>query len=98
MAKEEWSQTLWINLNVQFLQEGIEGFLRTLRKFPRMVRNLAVAFHLETKMKAFKDSIPLLLDLKHEALRDRWAGPLCAPSSGCVCRDLMAESECSAPQ
>ncbi|XP_059533127.1 dynein axonemal heavy chain 10 [Myotis daubentonii] len=71
VAKEEWSQTLWINLNVQFLQEGIEGFLRSLRKFPRMVRNLAVAFHLEAKMKAFKDSIPLLLDLKHEALRDR---------------------------
>ncbi|KAK1328247.1 hypothetical protein QTO34_011819 [Cnephaeus nilssonii] len=74
VAKEEWSQTLWINLNVQFLQEGIEGFLRSLRKFPRMVRNLAVAFHLEAKMKAFKDSIPLLLDLKHEALRDRAHG------------------------
>ncbi|XP_073737373.1 dynein axonemal heavy chain 10 [Callorhinus ursinus] len=71
VAKEEWSQTLWINLNVQFLQEGIEGFLKSLRKLPRQVRNLSVAFHLEAKMKAFKDSIPLLLDLKHEALRDR---------------------------
>ena len=30
-----------------------------------------MAYHLEAKMKAFKDSIPLLLDLKHEALRDR---------------------------
>uniref|UniRef100_A0A8C0KP17 Dynein axonemal heavy chain 10 n=1 Tax=Canis lupus dingo TaxID=286419 RepID=A0A8C0KP17_CANLU len=71
VAKEEWSQTLWINLNIQFLQEGIEGFLRSLRKLPRQVRNLSVAYHLEAKMKAFKDSIPLLLDLKHEALRDR---------------------------
>uniref|UniRef100_A0A287AF97 Dynein axonemal heavy chain 10 n=1 Tax=Sus scrofa TaxID=9823 RepID=A0A287AF97_PIG len=71
VAKEEWSQTLWINLNVQFLQEGIEGFLKSLRKLPRHVRNLSVAYHLEAKMKAFKDSIPLLLDLKHEALRDR---------------------------
>uniref|UniRef100_A0A452SER6 Dynein axonemal heavy chain 10 n=1 Tax=Ursus americanus TaxID=9643 RepID=A0A452SER6_URSAM len=71
VAKEEWSQTLWINLNVQFLQEGIEGFLKSLRKLPRQVRNLSVAYHLEAKMKAFKDSIPLLLDLKHEALRDR---------------------------
>ncbi|XP_039327853.2 dynein axonemal heavy chain 10 isoform X2 [Saimiri boliviensis] len=70
-AKEEWSQTLWINLNVQFLQEGIEGFLRALRKLPRPVRGLSVAYYLEAKMKAFKDSIPLLLDLKHEALRDR---------------------------
>ncbi|XP_044777260.1 dynein axonemal heavy chain 10 isoform X1 [Neomonachus schauinslandi] len=71
VAKEEWSQTLWINLNVQFLHEGIEGFLKSLRKLPRQVRNLSVAFHLEARMKAFKDSVPLLLDLKHEALRDR---------------------------
>ncbi|KAM9193992.1 dynein axonemal heavy chain 10 [Dugong dugon] len=70
-AKEEWSQTLWINLNVQFLQEGIDNFLRSLRKFPRSVRGLSVSYYLEAKMKAFKDSIPLLLDLKHEALRDR---------------------------
>ncbi|XP_064378089.1 dynein axonemal heavy chain 10 [Dromaius novaehollandiae] len=70
-AKEEWSQTLWINLNVQFLQEGIEGFLKTLRKLPKQVRSMPVAFHLEAKMKAFRDSIPLLLDLKNEALRER---------------------------
>ncbi|XP_025789014.1 dynein heavy chain 10, axonemal [Puma concolor] len=71
VAKEEWSQTLWINLNVQFLQEGIDSFLRSLRRLPRQVRNLSVAYHLEAKMKDFKDSVPLLLDLKHEALRDR---------------------------
>ncbi|XP_074916070.1 dynein axonemal heavy chain 10 [Chelonoidis abingdonii] len=70
-AKEEWSQTLWVNLNVQFLQEGIEGFLKSLRKLPKQVRSVPVAYHLEAKMKAFKDSIPLLLDLKNEALRDR---------------------------
>ncbi|XP_064322361.1 dynein axonemal heavy chain 10 [Phalacrocorax carbo] len=70
-AKKEWSQTLWINLNVQFLQEGIERFLKALRKLPKQVRSMPVAFHLETKMKAFQDSIPLLLDLKNEALRER---------------------------
>ncbi|XP_065594770.1 dynein axonemal heavy chain 10 [Cyrtonyx montezumae] len=70
-AKEEWSQTLWINLNVQFLQEGIEGFLKAFRNLPKQVRSMPVACHLETKMKAFRDSIPLLLDLKNEALRER---------------------------
>ncbi|XP_010134250.1 PREDICTED: dynein heavy chain 10, axonemal, partial [Buceros rhinoceros silvestris] len=70
-AKKEWSQTLWINLNVQLLQEGIEGFLKAFRKLPKQVRSMPVAFHLETKMKAFRDSIPLLLDLKNEALRER---------------------------
>ncbi|XP_028911199.1 dynein heavy chain 10, axonemal isoform X3 [Ornithorhynchus anatinus] len=71
VAKDEWSQTLWVNLNVQFLQEGIDGFLRALRKLPKHVRSLSVAYCLDAKMKAFKDSIPLLLDLKNEALRDR---------------------------
>lgn len=86
-AKEEWSQTLWANLNVQVLQEGIEGFLKNLRKLPRQVRGLSVAVHLEGKMKAFKESIPLLLDLKNEALRDRWAWPC----PGAVGRDRMWE-------
>lgn len=81
MAKEEWSQTLWINLNVQYLQEGIDGFLKGLRKLPRHVRSLSVAFHLEAKMKAFKDSIPLLLDLKHEALRERLVPSSVSPVS-----------------
>ncbi|XP_054248884.1 dynein axonemal heavy chain 10 [Indicator indicator] len=70
-AKKEWSQTLWINLNVQILQEGIEGFLKALRKLPKQVRSMPVAFQLERKMKAFRESIPLLLDLKNEALRER---------------------------
>ncbi|XP_064889438.1 dynein axonemal heavy chain 10 isoform X2 [Columba livia] len=70
-AKKEWSQTLWINLDVQVLQDGIEGFLKALRKLPKQVRSMPVAFHLEAKMKAFRDSIPLLLDLKNEALRER---------------------------
>ncbi|XP_009868408.1 PREDICTED: dynein heavy chain 10, axonemal, partial [Apaloderma vittatum] len=70
-AKEKWSQTLWVNLDVQLLQEGIEGFLKAFRKLPKPTRNMPVAFQLETKMKAFRDSIPLLLDLKNEALRER---------------------------
>lgn len=57
---------------MQVLQEGIEGFLKAHRKLPKQVRSMPVAYHLETKMKAFRDSIPLLLDLKNEALRERF--------------------------
>ncbi|XP_027024931.2 dynein axonemal heavy chain 10 isoform X2 [Tachysurus fulvidraco] len=70
-AKAEWSQTLWVNLNIQLLQEGVEGFIKDLRKLPKDVRALPVAFYLEGHLKEFKDSLPLLLDLKNEALRDR---------------------------
>ncbi|XP_053555751.1 dynein axonemal heavy chain 10 [Bombina bombina] len=71
LAKEEWSQTLWANLNVQVLQDGIESFLKGFRKLSKEIRTLPVAFYLESKMKEFKDSIPLLLDLKNESMRDR---------------------------
>uniref|UniRef100_A0A2C9JWZ0 AAA+ ATPase domain-containing protein n=1 Tax=Biomphalaria glabrata TaxID=6526 RepID=A0A2C9JWZ0_BIOGL len=71
IAREQWSETLWANLNVQILQDGIEKFLKDLRKLPREVRQMAVARCLEDKMKEFRDSLPLFGDLKHEALRDR---------------------------
>uniref|UniRef100_A0A7N6BU42 AAA+ ATPase domain-containing protein n=1 Tax=Anabas testudineus TaxID=64144 RepID=A0A7N6BU42_ANATE len=70
-AKAEWSQTLWVDLNIQVLQEGVEGFIKRLRQLPKDVRALPVAFFLEGRMKEFKESLPLLLDLKNEALRDR---------------------------
>jgi dynein heavy chain len=70
-AREQWAETLWANLNVQVLQEGIEGFLKALRKLPRDVKNMKVGKILDEKMKEFRDSLPLFVDLKHEALRDR---------------------------
>ncbi|TRY94050.1 hypothetical protein DNTS_011956 [Danionella cerebrum] len=70
-AKTEWSQTLWVNLDIQVLQDGIEGFIKRLRKLPKDVRALPVAFFLDGRMKEFKESLPLFLDLKNKALRER---------------------------
>ena len=62
---------LWANLNIQQLTEGIEEFMRQLRKLPKEVKALPVCHVLEEKIRAFKDSVPLFADLKNEALRDR---------------------------
>ena len=70
-ARENWSETLWKDLNVQLLTEGIEGYIKSLRKLGREVKSMPVARQLEEKMKEFRDSLPLFMDLKHEALRDR---------------------------
>lgn len=70
-TREQWAETLWANLNVQILQEGVESFLKSLRKMSKEVKNMPVARNLESKMKEFRDSLPLFVDLKHEALRDR---------------------------
>ena len=70
-AREQWAEILWANLNVQQLQEGIESYLKALRKLPREVKNLDIGKVLDERMKEFRDSLPLFVDLKHEALRDR---------------------------
>lgn len=70
-AKAKWSQTLWVDLNIHQLQEGVESFIKTLKQLPKHVKALPVAFFLENRMKEFRESLPLLLDLKNEALRDR---------------------------
>ena len=62
---------MWSNLNVQVLQDGIEVFLKNLRKMPRDVKSTQTARALESKMKEFRDSLPLFGDLKHDALRER---------------------------
>lgn len=53
------------------LQDGVEGFLKSLKQLPKDVQALPVKFFLEGRMKEFKKSLPLLLDLKNEALRER---------------------------
>lgn len=61
-AREQWAETLWSNLNVQVLQDGIEGFLKSLRKMPREVKSMQAARAVESKMKEFRDSLPLFVD------------------------------------
>ncbi|XP_041455872.1 dynein heavy chain 10, axonemal-like [Lytechinus variegatus] len=70
-AREEWAQTLWANLNVNHLVDGIEGFIKSLKKLPRDIKGSRTAQMVEGRMKEFRDSIPLFVDLKNEALRDR---------------------------
>ncbi|TGZ60763.1 hypothetical protein CRM22_008363 [Opisthorchis felineus] len=70
-ARDEWAQTLWKNLNVQNLQQGIEKFLKTWRQLPKTVRMHPAGRAVYENMRVFRDSLPLFLDLKHEALRER---------------------------
>ncbi|XP_072163343.1 dynein axonemal heavy chain 10-like [Diadema setosum] len=70
-AREEWAQTLWANLNVNHLVDGIENYIKTLKKLPRDVKSSRTAQMVEGRMKEFRDSIPLFVDLKNEALRER---------------------------
>ncbi|XP_014779882.1 dynein axonemal heavy chain 10 isoform X2 [Octopus bimaculoides] len=70
-AREEWSNTLWANLNIQLLQTGIENFIKAFRKLSKEAKAMPVGKSIEERMKEFRDSLPLFVDLKNEALRER---------------------------
>ncbi|KAI3386976.1 hypothetical protein SNEBB_002464 [Seison nebaliae] len=70
-AVEVWSQTTWRHLNTNHLIEGIDQYIRDLKRLPKEVRQLPVYKTIETNFKEFKDSLPLMVDLRNDALRDR---------------------------
>lgn len=71
LARESWGKTLWVNLNTQALTDGIDSFLRDFRKLSKTIRQMPVATVLETLMKQFKNIVPLMANLKSEAMRER---------------------------
>jgi dynein heavy chain len=70
-SRNEWAETLWRDLDMQILESGIENYIKALKKLPKEYKSMPVARTLENKMKSFKESLPLIGDLKHEALRER---------------------------
>lgn len=70
-AREQWSETLWRDLDVQLLIDGIENYIKELKKMPREVKAMPLSKLIELTMKEFRESLPLMLDLKNEALRER---------------------------
>ena len=70
-AREVWSETLWRDLDVQLLIDGIENYVKELKKMPREIKGMSLSKLIETNMKDFRESLPLMLDLKNEELRER---------------------------
>ncbi|KAF3425259.1 hypothetical protein E2986_13407 [Frieseomelitta varia] len=69
--RDVWAQTLWVNLDPQQLIDGMDHFIREFRKLPRFVKELSVGQALDTNMSSFKNSVPLFIELKNEAMRER---------------------------
>lgn len=70
-ARDDWAQTLWVNLNPQLLIDGMDHYIREFRKLPKFVKELSIGQALELNMKSFKNSVPLFIELKNEAMRER---------------------------
>lgn len=70
-ARDDWAKTLWVNLNPQQLIDGMDHFLREFRRLPKFIKSMNVGHALDANMKNFKDSVPLFIELKNEAMRER---------------------------
>lgn len=69
-ARKEWAKTLWSKLDPQLLMEGIEAFIRQFKQLPRTCRAVPAGVALDTVMKKFKNSVPLFIELKNDAMRE----------------------------
>eukprot|EP01047_Picozoa_sp_COSAG01_P005456 COSAG01_NODE_186_length_22652_cov_7.562630_11_plen_456_part_01 len=68
---ESWSSTLWADLDVSILNTGAASFAEKKTKLPKHIRTRPPYTKLDEFVEGFKDSIPLIEDLKNDALRER---------------------------
>jgi len=70
-SRDIWGETLWVSLDIKVLQDGADRYIGQMRKMSKAIRALSVHKAVELNLKEFRDSLPLLSDLKHDALRER---------------------------
>jgi dynein heavy chain len=69
--QEAMSSTLWGDLDIGALQRGSTDFLKNAAKFPKELKELSVYKRVVDKLTAFKDSLPLVISLKNDAMKTR---------------------------
>ncbi|ESN96268.1 hypothetical protein HELRODRAFT_67881 [Helobdella robusta] len=70
-ARSEWDVIQWTDLNVNSIQDGIDSLLLQAKKLPKAVKEMQSFTILENCMKSFKDNLPIIVELKNEAMRER---------------------------
>lgn len=65
-----WAKTLWSELKPQLLLESMENYIKEFKQLPKKCHSLHVGLVLNKDMKNFKNSIPLFIALKNDAMKD----------------------------
>ena len=68
---DSWANTLWSHIDFATLTKWVDEFSARLRKLPKELKQLAPYNAVAIKISQFKDSLPLFIELKSEALRER---------------------------
>ena len=70
-ARNDWALILWSNLDVKGMISTMDVFYNDYLKLPKSVRSMPAGKAVSQDIKNFKNSLPMLVCLKNEALRDR---------------------------
>jgi dynein heavy chain len=68
--------TLWGELEIKQLQDGVEAIEKRCRKFPEDLKALSIFKDVQGVILVFKDSLPLIVSLKNDAMMARHWGKL----------------------
>ena len=69
--QDSQSTTLWNDLNITTLQTNITTFINKLKKFPSEIKEIYTYKKIEYIIYNFKDSLPLIINLKNECMKQR---------------------------
>ena len=74
--RQSMSETLWGELNIESLKEGVDDAEKRLRKLPKELKELSKFKAVELVISNFKESLPIIVSLKNDAMKDRHWGKL----------------------
>ena len=69
--QESMSGTLWGDLDIAALQRGAEDMEKSAKRFPKDLKELATFKAVEARLISFKESLPLVVNLKNDAMKIR---------------------------
>ena len=71
MEMDDWSKTLWNDIDVEKMEDGTKAFYKQLRALDKVVKTSNTYVELERKVKGFLTALPLVTDLRHRSMRPR---------------------------
>jgi dynein heavy chain, axonemal len=65
------SSMLWGDLDISALQKGADDLERTAKKFPKELKEIFTFKMVEARLVNFKEALPLVVNLKNDAMKSR---------------------------
>ena len=69
--QESMSSTLWGDLDIGALQRGAEDMEKAAKRFPKELKEIPTFKTVEARLISFKESLPLVVNLKNDAMKIR---------------------------